>query len=159
MPTEKGVIEKADKEKAFVRVQKNSACAHCGSRGMCQIDNEREMVVEVENRLGARQGDQVEVMVPTGSFMKISLMVYMLPVLAFMFGAFMGDNLASRLSLNPSLAAIMGGTGLMVIFFYLLKKLDKTISRKKRYMPRIIRILGPRNNGGDEKCDALTMPS
>jgi sigma-E factor negative regulatory protein RseC len=141
MPTEKGIIEKTDNEKAFVRVQKNSACAHCESRGMCQIDNEKEMVVEVENNLGGGPGDQVEIMVPTGSFIKISLMVYMLPVLAFMFGAFMGDNLAGKLSLNPSLAAILGGTGLMVILFYLLKRLDKVIGSKKRYRPRLTRII------------------
>ena len=141
MPTEKGIIEKTDKGRAFVRVQKNSACAHCESRGMCQVDNEREMVVEVDNSLGGGPGDQVEIMVPTGSFMKISLMVYMLPVLAFMFGAFMGDNLGGKLSLNPSLAAILGGTGFMVICFYTLKRLDKVIGDKKKYIPRLTRII------------------
>jgi len=141
MPTERGTIEKTDRGKAFVRVQKNSACAHCESKGMCQVDNEREMVVEVENILGVGPGDQVEIMVPTGSFMKISLMVYMLPILAFMFGAFMGDNLAEKLSLNPSLSAIIGGIGLMSIFFYILKKLDKVIGGNRRYTPRLTRII------------------
>lgn len=153
MPTEKGIIEKTDKGKAFVRVERNSACDHCESKGMCQVDNEREMVVEVENLLGGGPGDQVEIMVPTGTFMKISLMVYMLPVLAFMFGAFMGDNLAEKLSLNPSLAAIIGGTVLMLIIFYLLKRLDTVIGGKKRYMPRMTRIIanyGQKNSGSLE---------
>lgn len=154
MPTERGIIQKTESEKAFIRVQRNSACAHCESRGMCQIDNEREMVVEVENVLGGKPGDQVEIMVPTGSFMKISLMVYMLPVLAFMIGAFLGDNLASKFSLNHSLAAIIGGTILMMIFFYLLKRLDKVIGGKKRYTPCMTRILvnSARKNGAPSGC-------
>ena len=102
MPAEKGIIESADKGKALVKVQRNSACAHCESRGMCQMEeDEREMVVEVENLLGVHPGDHVEIMVPTGSFMKLSLMVYMLPVLAFVFGAFLGDTLARGTALIP----------------------------------------------------------
>jgi len=141
MPTERGIIEKADKEKAVVRVQKHSACSHCESRGMCHTENEGEMVIEVENMIGAVPGDRVEITVPTGSFMKITIMVYMLPVLAFLLGAFLGDSLGRKISLNPSLTAIIGGIGLMVIFFYLLKRLDKTIGNKERYKPRMTRIL------------------
>ena len=141
MPTERGIIEKTESEKAFVKVQRNSACAHCESKGMCQVENEKEMVVEVENVLGGKPGDQVEIMIPTGAYIKISLMVYMLPVLAFIFGAFMGDSLANKLSLNPSLTAIIVGIGLMAIFFYLLKRLDKVISGKKNYMPHMTRLL------------------
>lgn len=141
MPTERGIIEKTESEKAFVKVQRSSACSHCESRGICQVENEKEMVVEVENVLGGKPGDQVEIMIPTGSFMKISLMVYMLPVLAFIFGAFIGDSLATRLSLNPSLSAIIVGIGLMAIFFYLLKRLDKVLSGKKGYTPHMTRLL------------------
>lgn len=159
MPTEKGIIEKVDTQKAFVRIQKNTDCAHCASRGMCQIDNEREMVVEVENRLEAGPGDRVEIMVPTGSFMKISLMVYMLPVLAFMFGAFMGDGIARKIALNPSFWAIITGTGLMVIVFYALKRLDKVMGGNQKYMPRMTRIIGRGDKKSVETCEAVTTPS
>jgi sigma-E factor negative regulatory protein RseC len=158
MPTEKGIIESTNNKTATIRVQKNSACAHCESRGMCQVENEREMLVEVENRFEAQPGDQVEIMVPTGFFMKLSLMVYLFPVLAFMFGAFLGDRLASQLGLNPSLAAIIGGAGLMVIFFYLLKKVDKAMGGKQKYMPRMTRILS-RAPKSAESGETLFEPS
>jgi positive regulator of sigma E activity len=38
MVREEGIIEKISQGKAVIRIQRNSACAHCESRGACQVN-------------------------------------------------------------------------------------------------------------------------
>ena len=78
MITEKGVIKAVKGNKAFVKVQRTSGCGHCSSQGLCRSigDSEnKEMIVEVMNDVHAQVGDEVEISLPTGSFLKISFFV------------------------------------------------------------------------------------
>ena len=137
---EQGVIEKVLGRKVVVRVQKGSACEHCKSRDMCNIQ-EREMQVEVINNLQAKAGDLVELSMPEGTVIKLSLIVYILPIIALMIGAFAGGALAAPLRMNQSLAAVIGGGILMIASYYVLKKFDRAAESNDGFHPRMTRIL------------------
>jgi sigma-E factor negative regulatory protein RseC len=141
MVTEKGVIEKITSQKALVRIQKSSACATCEARAACHVHNEREMLVEVTNDLHAKVGDYVEISVPARSLLRISLLVYLLPVLALIAGAYTGSAWADTFHIPSTLASIIGGGLAVGISFWVLKRVDRSARNNAEYYPRMRRIL------------------
>ena len=74
MVIEQGVIDKIFKQKALVHLKKSSACANCKDRGSCDIAANQELFVEVVNELNAEVGDHVELMMPSSTLLKLSLL-------------------------------------------------------------------------------------
>ena len=142
MITEQGVIDTISGQKATVQIQRSSACASCESKDSCEVHKGKPMVVEVENRLKAHEGDRVEVSIPSGTFVILSLYVYFIPVAALMAGAYVGGTfLAPRLGVNGSACAILLGFLSMAVAFILLRRFDKTPGANKKYRPRMTRIV------------------
>ncbi len=141
MVTEQGIIEDVSGRKILVRIKKSSACATCESRGDCGVDSGKNMVVEVANDLGGGEGDHVELSVPSGAFLKLSLLVYILPVVALIAGAFAGGAFAGVLRVPISLASVIGGFLVMGITFYALKRFDRSSRASRKFQPRMTRIL------------------
>ena len=141
MVREQGVVERIKGDKALLRIERTSACATCESRGSCEMGPDKKMMVEVNNTLGARTGDRVEVSVPTGSIIKLSLLVYLFPILALIAGAYAGGECAQRLAFNATLASIFGGGMMAAIAFVVLRHLDRRLQLTGRSIPRMTRIL------------------
>ena len=150
MISEQGVIKEIRHKKAFIRIQSNSACDHCESRGACHLISDKEMMIEVPNDLDAQVGDLVDVSLPTQSFIKISLLVYLLPVVSLIIGAYTGEILAPSFHVQPTIASIIGGGFAVGITIYVLKKIDRVVKMKDTYQPRMTRIIRdagfPRSN-------------
>ena len=149
MISEQGVIEKITGQKAVVRVKKSSACAQCGSRESCGI-SDRDMRVEVQNSLDAIEGDLVEISVHQGALLKISFLVYLLPVLAFILGAFTGLYLSTVFNTDQSKTAIATGAIFLAVSFLGLKVYERSGSRNADYLPRMTRII----NNSSKPCDS-----
>jgi sigma-E factor negative regulatory protein RseC len=141
MVTEKGIVAELSGHKVQVRVQKSSACASCEARHGCHIHNTKEMMVDVNNDLRAKVGDLVEISVPTGAFLRTSLLVYFLPVLALIFGAYAGGAWAASLHLPPTLASVLGGALAMALSFAILRRIDRAAQSRAEFSPRMTRIL------------------
>ena len=122
MVNEEGIVERVAAESAWVRIEKSGACASCSSRGACHALSEREMLVEVGNRLGAGPGDRVELSVPSGSLLKLSVLVYFVPVLALVVGAALAGAWAESAGMAQTLPAVVGGgVGLGMTLLILLR--------------------------------------
>jgi sigma-E factor negative regulatory protein RseC len=144
MITEQGVVEKVWGRKAVIRIQKSSACAHCDSRGACQVMADKAVLIEVANDLDAKEGDRVELSVPASSLTKLSLLVYFLPIVALLGGAYAGQAGGHLVHLSPTVGAIVGGFLAMGAAFFGLRRLDRRAAAKGEYHPRMTRILrGP----------------
>jgi sigma-E factor negative regulatory protein RseC len=141
MLTEEGVIEKIFHQKALIRIQKSSTCAHCDSRGACQGISDKEMLIEIANDLRAQVGDHVELSVPEGSLVKLSLLVFFLPVVALVVGAYAGGSLADFFNIESTLSSVLGGALAMGITFIALRRLERSVKDKAEYHPRMTRIL------------------
>ena len=156
MVTEQGVIETVRPRKALVRIHRSSACEGCKSRGACQSLSDREMLVEVENELSARAGDRVEISIPAGSLLKLSLLVYFIPIVAFLIGAYAGDAWSGALKMDAVLASVLLGGGAMALTFVMLRKMSRSAEGKGRYSPRITRIVSPgATEDSPESCDNI----
>ena len=137
------IIELKAADVALVLCQKNSACAHCSAEGVCHAgDASQARSVEAYNPLGAQVGDQVRLSVTTRSFLRSSFLLYIVPLIALVFGAVAGKEIAplfeNGLDAN-ALSAIMG-TGLMALSFLVIRLVNMRLS-KKNYMPQITAVV------------------
>jgi sigma-E factor negative regulatory protein RseC len=141
MVREKGVIERITGKKAMVRIQKSSACSACEAKDSCDVTSGKGMTIEVVNELMASEGDVVEISISSRSFLKLTVLVYFVPVAALIICAYFGEALGARLGFNTSVASILtGGMGMGVTFF-ILRRFDQDQRKKRSLSPKMTRIL------------------
>jgi len=140
MISEQGIIDRISNETAYVRVTKSSACKSCASKDSCHI-TDRDMIVEVANSLNAREGDRVELSVPEGTFLKLSLLVYIMPVIFLLTGAFLGNYLSLQIDTDPSKTAALTGIFCLVISFIGLKIFENRKKTGDKFYPRMTKIV------------------
>ncbi len=141
MEKEQGIVEQADQHRALIRIERSSHCATCTSRDHCHSSNDREMQIELDNTLQVKKGDSVEIALPTRSLLKLSMLVYLGPILLLLAGALAGQLWAQSSASDPTLPSVLGGVGAMAVGFGILKGVDKKMRGKPAYSPRILRIL------------------
>jgi sigma-E factor negative regulatory protein RseC len=141
MIKDRGVVEKIVRQIAVVRLQRSSGCDTCEARGSCHAQGDKEMLVEVQNELHAKEGDSVEVSMPAGSVAKMALVVYLGPVAALIAGAVAGDAFGKSFHLDSPLAPVVGGLVLLAACLLALKGYDRFARSRPEYHPHITRIL------------------
>ena len=118
------VKEAHDNGKATVFLQRESACSgDCHKCSGCGAAKE-VMVFEAENPIGARRGDLVVIESKTGPVMKAVAVFYVLPLVLFFLGFFLGEALWARGSLCGSLGFV-ASIVLTVVY-------DRKIARKEQ---------------------------
>jgi sigma-E factor negative regulatory protein RseC len=103
--------------------------------------SDRNMIVEVDNTLKAKAGDTVELSIPIRSLLKVSLIVYIIPVAALIAGALVGRAWGKSFGGNADIFAIIGGLLAMGVAFFILKWFDRMQNRRSEYQPRLTRIM------------------
>jgi len=145
MISEQGIVEEIRKNTAIIKVVRSSSCKHCAEKDSCSVA-ERNMLIEVKNSLNAKEGDMIEVSVPEGTFVKLSLMVYIFPVAALMAGAFLGNFLSMLFNTDPSATAAITAAIFLAASFLCLKVFDKKKATGDKYYPRMTRIVSSEKN-------------
>lgn len=121
-----------------VEVQRTEACARCG---ICRVaEDGRTMTVLARNDAGAREGDRVELAIPSGVFLPAAAMVFLMPLalaalLAGAFwrlGRFFGEAAATA-------SAVVGGVGGLALAGCLLRWYDRRSG--ERLVPVVARVL------------------
>jgi sigma-E factor negative regulatory protein RseC len=135
---ETGQVVRIKGRQVVVRIQRKEACAHCG---MCQ-DAGKGMEITLDNPLGAVAGDRVEVSMGDRMVWKASVIVYAIPLLFLLAGAALGYVLSPLLgAADRDLTAALCGIGSTALSYILVRSIDKKVSDKQGYRPRITRIL------------------
>ena len=140
MSAERGVVEKVEPGWAWVKTKRSSACSSCASRSHCMTQGADQMVVKAQNTAQAKKGDEVELYLSSGTKLKGTAIVYLLPVLGIFVGAFSAGPLSEVLGLNPSLGmAVFTLTGLVSAVF-LMRHLANRMATNQSLTPVVKRI-------------------
>ncbi len=140
--TEEGIVGSVSQGKAVVRIQKGGRCKSCGSREACGVSGGGDMQIDLENELGAKVGDCVEISLPTRSLMKLSLLVYLLPILALILGAYLGRLAGTEVFHSDSaVISVVFGAVAMATAFFGLRWFDRRAQVSSGLRPRMTRIL------------------
>lgn len=144
MATEEGIVIKLDRDSAWVRATKTGACESCSSRSSCHVlGGGNEMEISAINAAGAQIDDRVVLSFDTPSLLKASFLLYIVPIIALMFGAVVGHAVSMPLQLDQSIGSCVAAFlffGLSVVF---IKSKGNAMGKKIQYRPHIIRVLKP----------------
>jgi sigma-E factor negative regulatory protein RseC len=142
MATEEGIIIKVESGTAWVTTTKTNACEGCAAKSSCTVlGGGKEMEVEAINDAGAQVGQKVVLHFQTSPLLKAAFLLYVVPILFLLLGAFIGDQAAPRFSIDPSACSAIVGFIFFGISIKLVKSKGNKLARKDAYRPKVIRIL------------------
>jgi sigma-E factor negative regulatory protein RseC len=141
MLREQGIVEKISSWRAVVRVQPSLSCAGCEARGACEVHGDKKLLVEVRNDLEAKVGDTVEISMPSGSVLKVSLLVYALPIVGLILGALSAGIWAGAFHIPSTPASLIGAGAGLAVSVMVLRWFDRSVRSKPQYSPRMTRLL------------------
>lgn len=142
MPTEKGVVIRAEGGFAWIRTEKSNACEGCASRDSCgNPGGGKEMEVEALNNIDAKVGDQVLISFGAVPLFKVYTLVYLFPILALLLGAILGQWLTVYVPMDESLSALMMGVVFFAGAFFIVKFCGARMAEKGNYQPVVLRIV------------------
>jgi len=142
MATEQGVVTRIESGTTWVKAVRSSACDGCTSKGFCHVSGDgNETEVAVINEAGAGVGDRIVLSFQTASLLKASFLLYLFPILVLICGAALGQAVAPRWGLDPSMLSAVAGVSFFVAGMLLIHPVARAMARKEEYRPRIIKIV------------------
>lgn len=133
-----GQVIKAYDNKVEVKMERTEACAKCRA---CSVGMEsKEMIINAENLCGAKANDFVEIVLEEQNFLQAVLIMYGLPFISLLVGAFAGYYISLKLNLQYN--EIIGFfTGLIfVVLSYLWIKSKESFWKSKNFIPKAVRV-------------------
>ncbi len=128
----------------LIKAERTATCESCMSKDACRSLTETDMVVEAENTVGAKAGDRVIFSVGSATLIKAGLLVYLFPLLGFIFGVVLGQALPARYfgELDPDL--VSAALGFLFLFFTLwaLRRYARRAEKTKALKPRVVKVIG-----------------
>jgi sigma-E factor negative regulatory protein RseC len=137
------VIKASDSGAAMVQIQRKKMCDHCPSKGYCNPPEGAQLfTVEVENGIGAKEGDVVEIGLAKGALFIASLWAYFFPALFFILGVTIGFTFISKYVqvFDKEIVGLITGIIFLGLSFIILRIVNNRLSKKKTFRPQIIEI-------------------
>jgi len=135
-----GVVVENKMTTAKVLIQRHSSCGSCKG---CRLGNEDfELEVEAINQVEAKVGQRVEVVMDEESLLQAAFIAYTIPLIALLSGIILGGKLLTYFDIvdyHEIFTAMIGFT-LMGLTFLIIRKREKIIKTKKKFMPVITAI-------------------
>jgi len=97
--------------------------------------------VEAINAAGAKPGDKVMVTTSSGSYLKMTFLLYIVPVLALLAGVAVGGFIARSSGWDQSLCSALAGLAAVVPAVFFIRYQGNRLALRSAYRPRISRIL------------------
>lgn len=135
-----------DTKKATVRFERKDACAKCNACGAFKPNNPH-IDLEVDNSLNAKVNDSVEIDMTGINGLKLSLIVYVVPLINAFIGMFIAMALKDRYlesalsSLNFEIFVMIVFVVMLAIGFAIVKSLDIYFTKHKLIKPLMISII------------------
>lgn len=134
-----GEVVEIQGDMALVNIQRKSACGQCKA---CELGHSdaKEINLLVENKLSAKVGDSVNLLMETPDFLKAAMIVYLIPLIALFAGIFLGGFVFGVLGINNEILNVGVGLLLMGGSFLFVREKDKELSKNKKYSPIMVEI-------------------
>lgn len=140
---EHGVIVECKGATALVKTRRGTSCESCKSKKECKPVEQDDMLLEVENTIGAEVGQNVVFTVGAGSILKAGVLFYLVPVLSFIAGVVLGQAVLAGFfpNVNADLVSGLFGAFLLIASFIGLKLYNRHLSKDNAFRARILRVV------------------
>lgn len=135
-----------DEKTAKLKMQRHSACASCGK---CTTTSEKkDIVVEVDNSIGAKLGDRVAVNMESMNVLKAVGIAYIFPLIGLLIGTIGTYYVLQFIENTKNIEVISSTVGIiiMLISFFILRKNDSKLRESRQYIPIITKIIVSKDN-------------
>jgi len=134
-----GKVVRVEDAKAFVEVERTSACAQCGLQEVEELKGGKPVFMAL-NTAKATVGEMVKVRVQSVAYLKASAFIYGIPILFLIIGALLGFYIAGKFRVSSdTMSALFGMAGLIIGIVILF--LFRRRGTKKEYMPVIVEVI------------------
>lgn len=135
------VIELVDGTTAKIKMQKHSACAACGK--CASSTDKKDIIVEVDNNIGAKVGDYVEVNMDSVNVIKAAAIVYIVPLIALLGGTIISYGIFNFIDIDMNKEVLSGFVGIVltIISYLLIKSKDRKFRESRNYIPIITKVI------------------
>lgn len=123
-----GRVIKIENGQMLISMKRDSACGSCES---CAAGCEsKEHIIKAKPRANYEVGDLVSIKVDSRKMLRGVMMVYLVPLLAFLLGIFVSNYIFSKLSFKvQDFYSIIIGVVLLLISLVIVKAYDKKYSK------------------------------
>ena len=140
------VIKTEPNGTAQVLLDRKSACGGCQTTGggchSC-LASANKMQSRAVNAAGAKMGDVVKIQLSFGILSAGAAVLYILPIMAMLCGAFAGTWLAELLNITEMMGSILGAMCGLVFGFIIVILIDRSPGMRRRITPVITDIVTP----------------
>ncbi|MGK5091361.1 SoxR reducing system RseC family protein [Deltaproteobacteria bacterium TL4] len=149
----KGIVVAIKNGVTQVSTSRRGVCGECAEKSGCSFDSAfEESVAEliiVDNPIGAKKGDLVEFDLTGHTELKVSFLIWVVPLIGLLMGAFSGANVHQYFSLSQDISTLIGSfVGFMVAFSFIVV-FDRKFANEAKLIPRVLKIL-PSSNCNEE---------
>jgi sigma-E factor negative regulatory protein RseC len=142
-----GIVLKTEaNDTAEVLLDRHSGCSGCqsidGGCSSCRTSAQK-MQSRVANPVGARVGDVVKIRLSSGSLFAGAAILYLIPMVCLLAGAFAGSWLSAMLNITELPGSILGAVCGLMLGFALVALIDRSAGIRARLTPTIIAIVTP----------------
>jgi positive regulator of sigma E activity len=126
---------------AHVRIDQDKGCETCGSKGHCAVMLGGQSVLTVRTHSAVSAGMRVEIGMRPAAIFTASVLMFVLPAVAFIIGIVLGYWIAEPLGWPDQWTGFGFGVLLFILSFLLVKMITPRLEAKGDYEPVITRIL------------------
>jgi sigma-E factor negative regulatory protein RseC len=139
---ETGTVEKIlPNGEVLIAVARSSACGSCSMSGFCFSDDSKTLKFQAKADFPVIEGQSVKLSIDEGSFLKYSIITYLMPVVLLILGAIIGTMINSKQEADNPVFAIIGGIFGLLIGLFLVRNFSRRLENKNK---TIIKILDDR---------------
>lgn len=135
---EYGTVLERDNDNVIIGIERSSACSRCGA---CELGSAHsQMKLSLKNTINAKPGDIVELQLPASQFLRASIILYIIPLLALILGVVIGYGIGTYLKVNSEIIGAICGILLTLVAYLFIKKMEPKFKKDTKLNPKIIGI-------------------
>jgi sigma-E factor negative regulatory protein RseC len=145
MIEEEGTVMEVKGNAVLIKAERTTSCESCMSKDFCHSLTETDMVLEADNEAGANVGDRVIFTVGAATLLKAGVLIYLIPLIGFIFGVVLGQAFAppafgGRGGAADLISAALGFFFLFVTLLWL-RRYAKRAEKNRAFRPRVVKVV------------------
>ncbi len=132
---QEGFIMSLEGDLAKLKVAPNADCDNCGSCNLVHME------LLAYNPVNAKPGQKVKFTMIEDNMLRISFMIFILPLLSIFAGLYAGSILAAVLKLNETALMTAGVFLFLSTAIFFIYSYDKKYKKNKSNFPQIIEVI------------------
>jgi len=140
MVVETGRVLKTAEGKAWIEIARGAACAECQTE--CGHDSEKGiMLVEANDSIGVHVNQHVQITIQNENVLRVSFVVYMIPLFALITGALLGEYLGTTMFGIRNILGILGGFGFLGLSLIVVRLYNNHFKQDPDNQPVITKVM------------------